>query len=421
MAIGLAYTQKLLTLEDKIIDYFPEHINENIDEFYNRCTIKDMLKMSSNVATNVNWWGVFDSRTQAYYTQKSSKAPNSIFCYDSIGSFLLGNVIKKLTGKDFLQYLKENILLELGFSKNSYVLTEPGGYAVGDSGVICTLSDLFIFTRLIAKGGKVNGKQYIDKDFMRDAVSVQTQNDLYADFRSFKTYGYGYLIWITDGGFSLVGLGDQLVFYDRKRDFTFIITSDNQGLSQSANLIYHEFAKHFIPKIKYSSIKENENEHLKLQRYEASRNLISQYGKPTSTIIEKINGVTYKTVIDNAMNISEVRFDFDENGGRFNFVVNEKENHIDFYFNKNKQIDFSFGSRAKEDMMGIYVKGKYNCVSSAGFIDDNTLAIKLQVIDSYLGKLQITANFNSNEVNIIMQKHGQYVFEGVNGYVVAKS
>ena len=48
MAIGLALTEKLLTLDDKIKDYFPEYTSEIDDEFYDRCTIKDMLKMSEN-------------------------------------------------------------------------------------------------------------------------------------------------------------------------------------------------------------------------------------------------------------------------------------------------------------------------------------------------------------------------------------
>ena len=92
MAVGLAVTEKLITLDDKIVDYFPEYADGK-DELYQRCTIKDMLKMSSNIGTNVYWWGKFVTRTQAYYSQTSVKTPNSLFYYDSIGSFLLGNII----------------------------------------------------------------------------------------------------------------------------------------------------------------------------------------------------------------------------------------------------------------------------------------------------------------------------------------
>jgi len=421
VAIGLALTEKLITLDDKIIDYFPEYVNENFDEYYSRCTIKDMLKMKSNIGTNVYWWGKFDTRTRAYYSQKTVKSPNSIFYYDSIGSFLLGNVIKKLTGKDFLEYLKEKVLLELGFSKESYVLTEPGGYAVGDSAVMCTLRDLFIFTRLIAKKGYVNGKQYIDKDFMLSAIKVQSQNDLYADFNNFKSFGYGYLIWIIKEGFALFGAGDQYAFCDLKNDFTFVINSDNQGTTYPQHLIYHEFANTLIKNLNKKPLEEDKTAYEKLIKYQKSRKLVVQRGKKYSNIINLINGVTYKSVMDNDLNISQFRVDFNKDSGKFTFIKDGKENSIEFYLGKNKLVNFSFGTRPKADMMGVDVCGTYSCATSGAFIDENTLAIKVQVIDTYFGKLQITLHFNNNEANLYMHKCGQYVFDGIGGYVLAKS
>ena len=85
----------------------------------------------------------------------------------------------------------------MGFSKESYVLNEPGGYGVGDSGVMCTAKDLAIFARLIMQKGFYNGKQYIDRQFMEDAVKNQVPNDFDGTFLSYQKRGYGYLIWQT--------------------------------------------------------------------------------------------------------------------------------------------------------------------------------------------------------------------------------
>ena len=119
-AVGVAVTEGLISLDDVIIDYFPEFLDENTDDgIYICCRVRDMLMMRSNITTNVYWWGKFKARVEAYYTQKSAKAPGSYFTYDSIGSFLLGAIIERLTGKDFLEYLKEKVLLELGFITNA--------------------------------------------------------------------------------------------------------------------------------------------------------------------------------------------------------------------------------------------------------------------------------------------------------------
>jgi len=421
-AIGVAVTQGLLCLDDVILDYFPEYQNEHTcDGMYTRCTIRDMLKMSSNVGTNVYWWGKFANRVEAYYSQNSLKAPGNTFYYDSIGSFLLGAIIQKLTGMDFLEYLKQNALLELGFSEESRVLTEPGGYAVGDSAVLCTLRDLLILARLFAKGGMINGKRYIDAQYVREATSVQAFNDLYSGLNSFNTAGYGYLIWITAEGFAFFGAGDQLMFYDRQRDITFVIQSDNQGISSSTDMIYHLVTQRLLKNAQFAALPENPEALDVLRAYEVSRQLRCQYGIGRSAKLDSINGVRYHAAIENNMGITDFCLRFFEDKGKLEFVRNQESTQVLFGFGCNVPCEFSFGQRAHADHMGIWSDGKYHCVASAGFVREDTLAIKLQVIDTYFGKLQITIAFDGDEANLYIKKHGQYVFDGIEGYVFAKA
>ena len=421
IAIGLLVTENLISLNDVIVDYFPEYRNENTDEFYDKCTVLDMLKMSSNLGTGTYWWGKFKTRTEAYYSQKTSKMPGSLFFYDSIGSFVLGNIVKKVAGKDFLEYLKEKVLLELGFSKESYVLTEPGGYAVGDSAVMCTLRDFLIFARLIAKKGCVNGKQYISREFMENAVKSQSFNDMYSAFKSHETHGYGYLIWIIPNGFALLGMGDQLVFYNEPNDFTFAIHSDNQGSLPLRDIVCHELFNHFVPNISSVCLPENESDYNSLLDYENNAKLIWQYGEKTSKIKDLVNGVTFYSIKENNLGFEKFSFEFLEDKGIFHFVRNDKENQIEFGLGYNEFNKFSFGERAKQDMMGVYETGKYNCACSGAWVEDNTFVIKVQVIDTYFGKLQLTVNFNGENANLYAFKRGQYVFDGIDGYVMAKS
>jgi len=159
VAVGLAMTEGLIDMDDSIVKYFPEYRTENTDEYFDECTIRNMLSMQSNLQSFTPWWGKFDSRIEAYYTQKTCKIPGTLFWYDSMGSFLLGCIIEKITGKTFLEYLKEKVLLKIGFSKESYTLREPDGYTVGDSGIMCTSRDLLIFARFIMNKGAWDGVQ----------------------------------------------------------------------------------------------------------------------------------------------------------------------------------------------------------------------------------------------------------------------
>ena len=414
IAVGVAVTEGLISLDDIIVDYFPECKNENTDELYESCTVRDMLMMKSNVGTLVKWWGNFDSRVEAYYSQKSNKLPGALFKYDSIGSFMLGCIIEKLTGMNFLEYLKEKVLLKIGFSKESYVLREPGGYAVGDSGVMCTAEDLLIFARLIMKGGNWNGVQYIDPEFMAEAIKKQGHNDFNGTHGVYGAQGYGYLIWKTHpDGFTLTGMGDQLAVCDMKRDICFVITSDNQAEKGERHVLLHEYYKHFLPKITEQRLPEDEAAYRALEGYTGSRKLVSQYGEATSPTAKGVFGKTFVKRCGE-LPIDELTLTEDA------LLMKHKGRslRLEFGMLENKATHFSFGTRARADMMGIYEEGEYDVNSSAGWVEDKTFAILAQVTDTYFGLLAVHIAFDGDKANMVMKRSGQYVFEDIDGFAV---
>ena len=417
VAIGMAITEKLISLDDAIIKYFPEFQNENIDEYYEKCTVKDMLMMRSNIGTSVYWWGKFASRIEAYYSQKTDKIAGGLFEYDSIGSFLLGCIIQKLTGKDFLEYLKEKALLEIGFSKESYVLYEPGGYAVGDSGVMCTTRDLFLFARFIMKGGNWNGKQYVDKAFMQEAIAFQTDNNHIGSYDLYSSRGYGYLIWKTHkDGFSLVGMGDQLAICDMKKDITFIITSDNQGEKALRHVIYHEFYNYFLKNVKDEAISSDEKSYQALVKYLNSRKLVALEGKSSSSLANKVFDKQY---VKEKGELDIEAFCLTKDSLLLKLFG--KWHTLEYGVLENKQTKFSFGNRARSDMMGIYEEGKYDCNVSSAWINENSFSTMVQVTDTYFGCMNIQISFQDDQATMLIRRSGQYVFPDIDGFMIAKT
>lgn len=415
VAVGLAITEGLMSLDDSIIAYFPEFKNETTDEYYEACTVRDMLRMRSNISTNVYWWGKFKNRVEAYYSQTTDKIPGTLFTYDSIGCFLLGCIIQKLTGKNFFEYLKEKVLLDIGFSKESYILYEPGGYGIGDSGIMCTTRDLFLFARFIMKGGEWNGKQYVNRKFMEAAIKNQANNNFKGNFNLYDTRGYGYLIWKThEDGFSLVGAGDQFAVCDMKNDICFVITSDNQAERSVQHIMYHVFYKQFLPSVKTESFELNERAYEELKEYLASRRLVRQMGLQSSPIKEKVFNQKFVKVKGgleiNSFVLTEEYLLFEKDG---------KEYKLEYGLLENKQTKFSFGTRAKADMMGVWEEGEYDCNSSAAWSDENTFSIMAQITDTYFGCVNVHIFFLNEGATVYLNRSGQYVLDGLNGYMTA--
>lgn len=418
VAVGMAVTEGLIRMEDPVIGYFPEFRSSEPDEYQQRCTVRDMLCMSSNIGSGVYWWGRFASRVEAYYSLKTEKIPGSMYFYDSIGSFLLGCIIEKLTGKTFLDYLKDKVLLEIGFSRESFTLREPGGFTVGDSGVVCTARDLALFARFIMNGGSWNGKQYIDPRFMVEAVSKQVCNDLDGSFASYDTGGYGYLIWITHpDGFSLVGMGDQLAICDQKRDFLVVITSDNQANRGARHLIYHAVYHHLLPEIGDIPLPEDPEGYARLEAYLGSRKLVSREGLCHAALEEKISGVRF-VAESNKLGIGWFRLSVEK--GILELEKDGKRFCLEFGLCENKCTRFSFGDRPVADMMGKNEPGEYDCAVSAAWVDGHTFSVMAQVIDTYFGCLNIHIGFVGKEATMLFRKSGQYVFDGMEGYVIAR-
>ncbi len=418
MAVGLAKTEGLLLLDDKISDYFPEYIKK--DEHIENTTIRDMLTMRSSVASYVPWWGKYDDRVESYFENTSSKLPGTQYFYDSAGSYLLGCIVEKLTGKTFLQYLKEKVLCKLGFSEESYTLFAPGGYTLGDSGVMCTCRDLLIFARFIMNLGEWEGKQYIDRDFMEEAVSVRADNNNFGGITNYNTCGYGYLLWMAPrGGFALVGMGDQLALCDRKSDMIFVINSDNQSIEcATRTLIYHMFFDELAPSASDNAISENEIAHKALDEYCTGRRL--GYMNPTvfPDFTESISEKKY-ILSENKMGISDISVKLSEKCGRLEFTKNGKIRIMNFGFGKNVFEDFPDDVRNLETA-GEYGKGTYKCANSAAFTEPRKLVIRSQIIDTYFGMLHIHISFKDDGLTLFMQKSGQYILDDYSGYAIGK-
>lgn len=418
VAVGLAMTQGLIKLDDKVVDYFPEFRNDNVDELYEQTTIRDALCMSTNVASFIPWYGKKDNRAAYYYEHPSLKVPATAFWYDSVGSYILNCIVEKLTGKTFLDYLKDEFLLEMGFSKESYTLYAPGGYTMGDSGVMCTSRDLLIFARFVMNKGEFNGKQYVDRKFMEDAISCQVYNDVGFGVAPHTKSGYGYLIWKTQGdGFCFNGAGDQYAVCDPKNDFIFVVTSDNQGDKTGAAIMFHELYKNLIPSIEKTALEENPDVYNELCEYLDSRKLVSVQGKTKVEMTDKVDGITY-VLKENSSKISKFKLNFDEVGGTFEFEKDGDKKVLEFNYCSNKISEFP-GEKRNSDTVSVLVDGKYKCATSAAWVDEKTFVIKSQIIDTFFGGLKVLFSFKDDCVTVLLRKYGQYVLEEYNeGYIV---
>lgn len=227
IAIGFLLADELITLEDKITSYFPEYCPPGTTHpWLLDMTIRHMLTMETCHSSTTYKRDREKHWVESFFITPPSHRSGQIFVYDTSASHTLAALVKKLTEKDLLEYLREKCLDQIGFSKEAYILKDPFGWDIGGSGLMALPSDLIKLGRycmdIIHKG------QGVFADYLRDAVSYQVPT-LHFGQTLEEQLGYGYQFWRIRKGFAMFGLGGQYVLFYPEQNLVFAVTADTQN------------------------------------------------------------------------------------------------------------------------------------------------------------------------------------------------
>lgn len=409
LAIGFLEQDGLISLDDKISMYFKNEIRNQTDENMKKQTIRHMLMMAT-AKHGQNWFKAKPrDRVQHYFDNdlKYSRYPGLIYEYDSTGSFVLCALVERLTKMPFMEYLREKLFNKIGVSKEAYCLKCPGGHSWGDSGVMCTPSDLLKVARFVMNCGRWNGEQILNSGYLRKATSKQIDNSL-TGFPGYDTMGYGYQFRLIYGNaYYFSGLGCQLAVCVPEEDLIMVYNGDNQGNDAIAKkLIIDNFYRLFVNAAKEETVNDS-NAYNLLNQYKSGLKLATAYGNEYSKLSDEINGVTYE-LDDNPMGIKSIKLSFNNDGtGQLEYINTQGEKTI--FFGMCKNVFGLFPQEGYSDEIGtIPVPNHYyQCAASAAWVEPHKLYVKVQIIDKYFGNLNMTFGFKQDYVSVYMEKHAE--------------
>lgn len=414
IAVCHLISQNRIGLQDKIVEYFKDCLPDSIPAELETQTIEDMLSMKTCMEDNYWFDENVSDRVKYYFHCAPKKRPGEEYAYDSDASFVLSVLVERVTGKRFLDYLREICLDEIGFSKDAKMLFCAGGYPWGDSGLICRTEDICRFARLIANGGVWNGKRLLERKTVEMATGCHT--DTSVETYPYSQCGYGYQIWKnpTDG-FSFLGMHGQLMHYDPKTDIIFACTSGNKA--GNGGQIIFDGLERFIFGAKAEPLPENPEDYLHLQNAIANLSLLSLNGAERSEMESVIHEKKY-LLSENPMGIRWITFLFFDTVIRIEYQNRQGIKQITCGRNQNclqrfPQTDYS---RA---VGGIDSPGNtYECAASATWQADHVLLVKIQIVDEYIGILDMKFEFEKNRLSVIMEKNAENYLKEYDGKAI---
>ena len=425
MAMGCLIGEGKAKLTDTVISFFPEYDEKVTDPYVRNITIEDCLLM----ATAFSYGTTYSAKRPAYlepdwvhtfFNVDTSHPSGTVWNYDTSGSYMIGVIVEKVTGKPFIEYLKEKALLEIGCSKDITCLKAPEGYAWGGSAVLASTLDLARFARLVMDMGEWNGKQLLPRDYVEAAISKKIDNGQEGFFTFTEGHGYGYQIWRTlDNTFSFLGMGGQLAICMPEEDLLFVCNADVQGLPGTYAPVYMCLWKNIKELINGSPLAEDKAAFDALSEKCSSIEYPCYPGNKTSEVAQYINGKKY-ILNKNPMGITEIAFCFDDDGNAVMKYTNAQGS---------KELKFGIGKTVIDkfpqdgyfgDTIGKDSGRRYRCISSGAWTTETTLHIKSDIIDDYFGNVSIIATFKGDEIGIYMQPHAEWFLGEYNGFAGGK-
>lgn len=419
IAIGLLEEEGKLNLDDKIVDWFPEKIDQELPEFLKEQTIRNMLMMETSADLD-NWFrsGNPDRVNHYFHARSKPYPPGTMWDYDSAGSQVLCALVEKITGKLMLDYLREKLFNKMGTFKTAEILKTPNGVSWGDSALVCTPRDMLSFGRFVMNYGTWNGERLMNEEYLRTATSKLANNEQ-AGFYSAEHGGYGYQIWKMErDSFAFVGMGGQLTICVPDKDFIFVCTGDNQGNPHAYELIINGLFDCVVNKIEDSPVEVCEEEVQRLKEETYDLKLWHIKGKEKTSLTEEINGKTFKCK-ENRCGITEFSLEFDENKGTFKYTNEQGYKEIPFGINENvfgkfPQLGYSNEYGAVRTTDGFM----YDCAASGAWIEEKKFRLRIQIIDKYFGQLTVTFAFKGDVVSVLMEKTAEDFLDEYHGYIL---
>ena len=266
-AVGFAITEGLLSLDDRIVDLFPESLPDRVSDTLERITIRHLLTMNSGHGTDPTYvvrsgdgdW------VRGFMEWRLDFEPGTCYCYNSLGTYVLSAAVQKVTGEKVVDYLEPRLWQPLGIEK-PYWQESPAGINTGGWGLYLHTEDLARMGLCLLNGGKFRGRQVIPAEWVKEMSAAQVpsvnagvneqivreirqdpSSPFYAYFdpeQSDWMQGYGYQMWrCRHGAFRADGANGQYILILPEQDAVIVTTAHIPNMRQELNLIWD----HLLP------------------------------------------------------------------------------------------------------------------------------------------------------------------------------
>lgn len=234
-AVGLAVQEGKLSIEDRVVSFFPEDLPAESVENLRNMRVKDLLTMSTghadepNVRQSQDW-------IKNFLAHPVPHAPGSFFRYNTPATFMQSAIVQKVTGQTVVEYLQTRLFDPLGIDPPRWD-KNPQGISLGGYGLFLRTEEIAKFGQLYLQKGIWQGKQLIPADWVDLATSKQVSN--WNNPSSDWNQGYGFQFWrCRHNAFRGDGKDGQFCIVMPDQDAVVVMTANTANMQAQLSLVW---------------------------------------------------------------------------------------------------------------------------------------------------------------------------------------
>jgi CubicO group peptidase (beta-lactamase class C family) len=317
-AIGLAIAEGRLTVEDKVVSFFPQDLPDPVPNNLAALRVRDLLTMSvghdrepiMEIVKQENW-------LRAFLAWPFPNAPGTHFVYNSGATYTLSAIVQHLTGMTVLDYLKPRLFEPLGIEGATWE-TCPHGINTGGWGLSVPTGALAKFGQLYLQKGQWEGRAILPAKWVEEATTFKIQQPAPEKPSRPKEQndwqqGYCYQFWRSQhNAFRGDGAFGQYTIVMPEQDAVIAINCETPDMQGEIDLVW----QHLLPAMHDAPLPADADAQARLQQTLSALALALPKGQPTSLIADRIAGKTFQLEA-NDLGLQSVRFESIKDGIRF--------------------------------------------------------------------------------------------------------
>ncbi len=302
-AVGFAVSEGRLSVDDKIVSFFPTALPNNVSPWLAAITVRDMLTMLEGqdpdptgavTATDSDWVKQFMALPVVHQ-------PGTSFLYNTLGVYVLSAIVQKVTGQTLIDYLEPRLFKPLGIKAADWEVS-PQGIDAGGWGLRLRTEDLAKVGELYLQKGNWKGRQLLPEKWVTDAVTSRNDEGpgwaqhLSRDSSDWRQ-GYGYLFWrCRHGAFRADGAYGQYIIVLPDQDAVIAITSETADMQDELNLIW----ENLLPAMRDKPLPADQDSYAALRRQLLGLSLPLPPATDDAPLATQLSGSTFHLATNSA-------------------------------------------------------------------------------------------------------------------------